>query len=92
MRKLRKVKVAVTYMAKAISARDLIQEVTKMYPNEPVPFKQWVRLQFFPKNPRAKTASQYKSQFSVKMMVHKCQFRLHHVDAHYRAALFRYMR
>ena len=56
----------VTYMAKAVSVRDLIQEVAKMCPGEPVPSEQWVRLQFCPRNPRAKTASQYRSQFKVK--------------------------
>ena len=82
----------VTYMAKAISVNDLIQEVSKMCPEEPVPSNQWVRLQFFPKNPQAKTASQYKSRFNVKMMVQKRQFRLDHPDSHYCAASFRYMR
>ena len=82
----------VTYMAKAISVRDLIQEVAKMCPGEPLPSEQWVRLQFCPKNPRPKTASQYRSQFNVKMMVQKRQFRHKHVDAHYCAAIFRYMR
>ena len=53
---------------------------------------QWVRLQFCPKNPRAKVASQYKAQFNVQMMVQKRQFRHDHIDSHYCAALFRYMR
>ena len=29
-------------MAKAISVRDSIEEVAKMYPGEPVPSEQWV--------------------------------------------------
>ena len=61
----------ITYMAKAISVRDLIQEVSKMCPGEPVPSEQWVRLQFSPRNPRTKTALQYRSQVNVKMMVQK---------------------
>ena len=56
----------VTFMAKAISVRDLTQEVSKMCPAEPVPSEQWVRLEFYPKNPRAKTANQYKSRFNGK--------------------------
>lgn len=75
----------VTYMAKAISVRDFIEEVAKMCPGEPVPSEQWVRLQFFPKNSHAKTASQYKSQFPVKRMR---QFRREHMDSHYCAAIF----
>ena len=82
----------VVYMAKAISVRDLIQEVSKLCPGECIPSEQWVRLQFCPRNPRAKVASQYKSQFNVKMMIQKRQFRLNHIDAHYCAAIFRYMR
>ena len=81
----------VTYMAKVISVRNLIQEVAKMCPGEPLPSEQWVRLQFCPKNPRAKTASQYRSQFNVKMMVQKRHFRHKNVDAHYCAAIFQYM-
>ena len=72
--------------------RDLIDEVSKMCPGEPIPSEQWVRLQFFPRNSHAKTASQYTSQFPVRMMVQKRQFRREHMDSHYCAALFRYMR
>ena len=81
----------VTFMAKAISVRDLTQEVSKMCPEEPVPSEQWVRLQFYPKNPRAKTANQYKSRFNVKMKVQKRQFRLDHPDTHYCSVIFRYI-
>ena len=50
----------VAYMAKIISVRDLVQEVTKLCPPEtPIPSLQWVRLQFCPRNPRAKVASLY---------------------------------
>ena len=82
----------VTYTAKAIYVRDLIQQVSKLCPDQPVPSEQWVCLQFFPKNPRAKVATQYRSRFEVKMMVQKRQFRLEHPDSHYCAAIFRYMR
>ena len=50
----------VTYMAKAVSVRDLVQEVSKMCPGHPVPSEQWVRLQFCPRNPRVKAALHYK--------------------------------
>ena len=82
----------VTYIAKAISVRDLVQEVAKICPGHPVPTEQWVRLQFCPRDPRSKTAVKYRSQFNVKMMLQKRQFRHHHVDAHYCAALFRYIK
>ena len=40
---------SVTYMAKTISVRDFIQQVSKLCPGQPVPSEQWVRLQFYPK-------------------------------------------
>ena len=81
-----------TYLAKAISIRDLIDQVSQICPEEPVPSEEWVRLQFCPKNPHAKVASQYRCQFDVKMMVQKRQFRRDYIDSHYSAAVFRYMR
>jgi hypothetical protein len=45
-----------TYLARALSVRDLVEEVSKQCPKDtPIPSLQWVRLQFYPKNPRAKT-------------------------------------
>ena len=82
----------VAYMAKAI-VWDLMQEVTKLCPPEtPIPSLQWVRLQFCLRNPWAKVASLYHGCFKVKMMVQKRQFCRDHIDQHYCAALFRYMR
>ena len=83
----------VTYMAKAISVRDLVEQVAKKCPyGTPVPSEQWVRRQFCPKNPRTKTAAQYRKQLPVKMMIQKRQFRQNHIDSHYCAAIFRYIR
>jgi len=82
-----------TYMAKAISVRDLIEQVAKKCPEgTAIPSDQWVRPQFCPKNPRTKVAAQYKSRLPVKMTIQKRQFRQDHVDAHYCAAIFRYLR
>ena len=56
----------VAYMAKIISVRDLVQEVTKLGPPEtPIPSFQWMRLQFCPRNPRTKVASLYQGRFKV---------------------------
>ena len=44
-----------------------------------------------PKNPRTKVASQFKKRLPVKMMVQTRQFRQHHMDSHYCAAIFRYL-
>ena len=67
-------------MAKAISIRDLVQEVTKLCPeNTTIPSHSWVQLNFCPRNPRALTAIKYTSRLEAK-------------HAHYCASLFRYMR
>ena len=40
------------HLAKAISVRDLLEQVRKRCPDgTPCPSKQWLRLQFWPKNP-----------------------------------------
>ena len=82
-----------TYLAKALSVRDLVEQVSKKCPQgTPIPSQQWVRLQFCPRNPRTKTAALYRKRLPVKMMVQKRQFRKGHVDEHYCAAIFRYLR
>ena len=46
-----------THLAKAISVQDLLEQVTKQCPEgTAVPSKQWLRLQFWPKNPTSKSA------------------------------------
>ena len=83
----------VTFMAKAISVRDLIQEVTKLCPEgTPVPSQAWVSLNFCPRNPHSLVAKRYTGRLKVKHVIQKRQFRKSHPDAHYCAALFRYMR
>ena len=58
----------------------------------PIPSVQWVCLQFHPKNPRTKAAVQFRKTIPVKMMIQQRQFRHSHVDAHYCAAIFRYLK
>lgn len=49
-----------THLAKAISVRDLLEQVAERCPNGcPIPSKQWLRLQFWPKNQTNKSALQY---------------------------------
>lgn len=70
---------------------DLLSEVSKTVgPDVPVPSAQWLRLQFWPKTPTAKTALQHTGRLKVKFMVQKRQLRKYHEDAHYASALFRY--
>ena len=82
-----------TYLARAISVRDLLEQVSKLCPADtPIPSQQFLRLQFYPQNPRTNTAEQYYKRLPVKMMVQKRQFRKTHIDEHYCAAIFCYMR
>ena len=57
-----------------------------------IPSEEWLRLQFWPKTKAAKVAMQYTGRLNVRYMVQKRQFRKTHDDAHYAAALYRYMR
>ena len=72
---------------------DLIEQVSKICPdNTPIPSIQWVRLHFHPKNPCTKAATQFRKNLPLKIMVQQRQFRHTHTDAHYCAALFRYLK
>lgn len=82
----------VTFMAKAISVRDLINEVSKLCPEEtPIPSRSWVQLNFCPRNPHTRTAKLYTNRLKAKHMIQKRQFRKTHPDSHYCAAIFKYM-
>lgn len=73
---------SVTFMAKAISVRDLIQ-VTKLYPDgTPTPSKAWAQLNFCPTNPHSQVSKHYTGRLEGKHVVQKRQFRNYHVDSH----------
>ena len=78
-----------TYLASTLSVRDLEQVEKKCPPNVPIPSFQWVRLQFYP---QAKTAGLYRKCRSIKIMVQKRHFHKNHINEHYCAAIFRYLR
>lgn len=73
-----------THLAKAMSVQDMLQQVSqKCPPGVLIPSKQWLRLQFWPKNPTTKTALQFTGKLDVKFMVQARQLRKWHTDAHY---------
>ena len=83
----------ILHLAKAISVRDLLEQVKAKCPEGiPIPSEQWLRLQFWPKNKTNKSALQYTGKLDVKFMVQARQTRKWHEDAHYCAALFRYLK
>lgn len=82
---------AVTHLARAISVRDLRDQVKLRCPQgTPIPSEPWIRLQFWPKTPHARSKIHYTGRLDVRFMVQARQFRKTHADAHYAAALFRY--
>ena len=84
----------VTHLALAISIRDFIAQV-KVNSGNPdllTPSEELVRLQFWPKTPSSKAAMHYTGRLKVKFKIQQRQWRRDHVDSHYAAALFHYMR
>ena len=60
----------VMYMATAMSASHLLEEVAKRCPNTvPIPSEQWLRLQFWPKNATTKASLQHTGRLHVKYMM-----------------------
>ncbi|CAB4017899.1 Hypothetical predicted protein [Paramuricea clavata] len=81
------------YLAKAVSIKDLHSTVKERMPEGAnITSVKWLRYQFQPLNPKANTSKYYKGNINVKMMVQKRQVRAEHVDSHYCAAAWRYLR
>lgn len=81
----------VTHLANAFSVRDFYEQVVSKCPeNTPIPSKEWLRLQFWPRNCHFKSAARYTGRLKVKFMIQSRQFRKSHEDMHYASALFRY--
>lgn len=84
---------SITHIATAISIRDLIDQVKgRCPPDILIPSPEWVRLQFWPKTPNAKSAMHHTGRLKVKFKIQQRQWRHSHIDSHYAAASFRYMR
>ena len=83
----------ITHLSRAISIRDFVNQVKQRCPEGTmIPSCEWVRLQFWPKTPSTIKSSHYTGRFKLKFMIQQRQFRHQHVDSHYAAACFRYMR
>ncbi|POG77649.1 hypothetical protein GLOIN_2v1767477 [Rhizophagus irregularis DAOM 181602=DAOM 197198] len=91
----------ILYMPLALSVRDLREIVTerlKIIYSDPLPFTihipsdEWIRLQFCPTNATTTRSMHHTGQFNVKFKVQGRLLRKSSDDAHYCAALFRYLR
>ena len=81
------------FMAKAISVRDLIAQVAHTCPEgTQIPSESWVKYNFSPRNPRAKSSSHYTGRLKVRRQVQRRLYRKEHLDGYYCAALYRYLR
>ena len=81
----------VVHLATAISVNDLLNQIKRECPPEtPIPSAQWLRLQFWPKNPTRLSRLQFTGLLPLKFMVQTRQLRAFHPDVHYASALFRY--
>lgn len=86
------------YLPIAISIRDLREQIcdrlTKKFPDEskPIPSDEWIRLQFWPKNPYSSGALRYTGRFQVKYAVQARQMRKSHPDSKYVAVILQYVK
>ena len=81
----------IVHLATAISVNDLLHQIEHECPSEtPIPSEQWLRLQFWPKNPTRLSSLQFTGRLPLKFMIQTRQLRAYHQDIHYASALFRY--
>ena len=86
------------YLPIAISIRDLRERIcdrlAKKFPNDtkPTPSDEWIRLQFWPKNPYSSSALRYTGRFEVKYSVQSRQMRKSHPDSKYVAVILQYVK
>jgi len=79
------------HLATTISVNDLLHQIEHECPSGTlIPSAQWLRLQFWPKNPARLSSLQFTGRLPLKFMVQTRQLQAHHPDVHYASALFRY--
>ena len=62
----------VTHLAKAISVRDLHEQVSRRCPSgTPLPSEEWLWLQFCPKTKNPSVSMHYTGRLTIRFMVHK---------------------
>ena len=82
----------VCHFAFAYSVRDLRDQVLEKNPDLEVPSLEWIRVQFWPRNPFQKAAAQHTGRLQLKHMVQSRQLHSDHMDCHYAAAIFKYLK
>ncbi|PKK57493.1 hypothetical protein RhiirC2_825681, partial [Rhizophagus irregularis] len=83
----------IVHLARAISVEDLKNQIAKLCPKDtPIPSVQWLRLQFWPKNPWNLSSLQFTGILPLKFMIQIRQLHMDHIDSHYASAIFRYLK
>jgi hypothetical protein len=83
----------VEHFSKFLSVRDMIEQTKKKCPEgTPIPSESTVPLAFVPKNAYVNTAKLYKGRLNLQHKVQTRQLRSSHMDEHYCAATFLYMK
>ena len=88
----------VLHMPIAISVRHLreiiSERLSQKFPDEEkaIPSEEWIRLQFWPRNPYGHSALRHIGQFNVKHAVQIRQLRHDHPDSKYCSIILKYSR
>ena len=83
----------VLHVAKAISIRDLREQVSARYPEgAAIPCDEWIRIQFAPVCTSSSTALRFTGRLKVKHRVQQRQWQKQHIDSHYAACIYGYER
>lgn len=83
----------VSHIDVALYVADLRNQIDSRLPQgSAIPSVEWLRLQFMPKVPALASASQYTGRFPLKHRIQSRQFNAFHIDAHYAAALQKYLK
>ena len=72
--------------------RDLRDQVVARNSNIDVPSLEWIRAQFWPRNPFRRSSSSNTGRLAIQFMIQSRQLHADHVDSHYCAAIFKYLK
>ncbi len=77
------------HLAFAFSVRDLRDQIVARNSEIDVPSLEWIRAQFWPRNPFRRSCSSMTGRLAIKFMIQSRQLHADHIDSHYCAAIFK---
>ena len=57
-----------------------------------IPSSEWIRLQFFPRNPYSSASLRHTGRLNVRVAVQRCQLCKKHIDSKYVMVLLKYVK